>query len=49
MPLGTKQEKEARKAFLLLLREETILNLFKQILDIYIIILLLKYKVSLKA
>jgi hypothetical protein len=47
--LGAYEEKEARKAFLWLLKEETIYKLSKQISDIYVVALLPDYKVSSKA
>ena len=49
IPLGDKQEKKARKAFFLLLKEKTTHNLSKQILDLYVVTLLLVYKVFSKA
>jgi hypothetical protein len=47
--LGTYAEKEARKAFLWLLREETTHELSKQFSDIHIVALLPDYKVSSEA
>jgi hypothetical protein len=47
--LGAYEEKEARKAFLWLLREETTHKLFKQISDIYVIALFPDHKVFFKA
>jgi hypothetical protein len=47
IPLRAKQE--AENAFLLLLREETTRDLFKQILDIHVIALFPNRKISLKA
>jgi hypothetical protein len=49
IPLGAEREKEAKKAFLLLLREETTHDLSEQISDIHVVALLLVYKVSSKA
>jgi hypothetical protein len=49
MPLGAQREKEARKAFLWLLREETTREMSEQISDIHIIALLPGHKVSSKA
>jgi hypothetical protein len=46
MSPGAEREKEARKAFLRLLREETTRDPFEQILDIYVVALLLDYRVS---
>jgi hypothetical protein len=47
--LGAYEEKEARKAFLWLLREETTHELSKQISDIQVVALLPDHKVSSKA
>jgi hypothetical protein len=49
IPLGAEREKEAKKAFLWLLREETTHNLSEQISDIHVVALLPVYKVSSKA
>jgi hypothetical protein len=49
IPLRGEREKEARKAFLLLLREETIHDLSEQISDLYVVALLPVHKVSSKA
>jgi hypothetical protein len=49
IPLRGEREKEARKAFLLLLREETIHDLSEQISDLYVVALLPVHKVSFKA
>jgi hypothetical protein len=49
MPVGKEPEKEARKAFLWLLREETTHNLSEQISAINVVALLPKGKVSAKA
>jgi hypothetical protein len=46
---GAKREKEARKAFLWLLREETTRDLSEQISDIYVVALLPDHKVFSKA
>lgn len=49
IPLGAYEEKEARKAFLWLLREETTRNLSEQISDIHVVALLPDHKVSSQA
>ena len=49
MPPGAQREKEARKAFLWLLREETTRDLSEQISDIHIVALLPDHKISSKA
>lgn len=49
IPLGAEREKEAKKAFLWLLREETARDLSEQISDIHIVALLPIHKVSSKA
>ena len=49
IPLGAHKEKEARKAFLWLLREETTLELSKKFSDIHIVALLPDHKVSSEA
>jgi len=49
IPLGAEREKEAKKAFLWLLREETTQKLSEQISDIQIVALLPLHKVSAKA
>jgi hypothetical protein len=49
IPLRGEREKEARKAFLLLLRKEITHDLSKQISDFYVIALFPVYKVFSKA
>ncbi|KAH9204856.1 patatin-like phospholipase-like protein [Leptodontidium sp. 2 PMI_412] len=49
IPLGAEREKEAKKAFLWLLREETTHDLSEQISDIHIVALLPAHKISSEA